>query len=110
MKGFKRRDQRLLQGAAALLGALAMCGSGSALAQSSFYNNGKVLLTGGVSMTDGAGGGGITPWATITGYETRDGINGDLHYTYVNLPELAVNSFGAAVGFYDRVELSYAND
>jgi DUF3034 family protein len=110
MKGFKRRDQRLVQGAAALLGALAIFTNGNALAQSGFYNNGKVLLTGGVSMVDGAGGGGITPWAAITGYETRDGINGDLHYTYVNLPELSVNSFGAAVGFYDRVELSYAND
>ena len=41
----------------------------------SFYDDGKVLLTGGVGMIDGAGGGGITPWATIAGYGTRDGIN-----------------------------------
>jgi hypothetical protein len=75
-----------------------------------FYNDGKVLATPGVSMTDGAGGGGITPWAVISGYETRDGINGDLHYTYVNLPNYSLNSLGAAVGFYDRVELSYAYD
>lgn len=84
--------------------------SGNALAASSWYNNGKVLATGGVSMTDGAGGGGITPWATITGYGTRDGINGDLHYTYVNLPNYALNSFGGAIGFYDRFELSYSHD
>ncbi len=75
-----------------------------------FYNDGKVLATPGVSMTDGAGGGGITPWAVITGYETRDGINANVHYTYVNLPNYSLNSLGAAVGFYDRVELSYAYD
>ncbi|RQR85347.1 DUF3034 family protein [Burkholderia sp. Bp9012] len=74
------------------------------------FNTGKVLATGGVSMVDGAGGGGITPWATITGYETRDGINGDVHYTYVNLPNYTLHSVGAAVGLWDRVELSYAND
>ncbi len=90
--------------------AFATFSGGNALAASSWYNNGKVLATGGVSMTDGAGGGGITPWATITGYGTRDGINGDLHYTYVNLPNYALNSLGGAIGFYDRFELSYSHD
>lgn len=71
------------------------------------FNTGKVLATGGVSMIDGAGGGGITPWATITGYGTKDGINGDVHYTYANLPNYALNSGGVAVGFWDRFELSY---
>jgi hypothetical protein len=93
---------------AALLAAAAVFSSESAYAD--MYNDGKVLATGGVSMTDGAGGGGITPWATITGYETRDGINADLHYTYVYLPNYTLNSIGAAVGLFDRVELSYTND
>ena len=98
--GFKSR--------AALLAAL--CSTSAAQAGWFDYNDGKVLATGGVSMTDGAGGGGITPWATITGYATRDGINGDLHYTYVVLPNYSLNSLGAAIGFYDRLEISYAND
>jgi hypothetical protein len=72
-----------------------------------FYDNGKVLLTGGVGMIDGAGGGGITPWATITGYGTRDGINGGIRYTYANLPNYSLNTLGGAIGFYDRLELSY---
>ena len=93
---------------AALLATSAALFSGGAWAD--WYNDGKVLATGGVSMTDGAGGGGITPWATITGYDTRDGINGDLHLTYVNLPNYALNSLGGAVGLWDRVELSYSND
>lgn len=90
--------------------AVALLSSGLANAGWFDFNTGKVLATGGVSMVDGAGGGGITPWATITGYETRDGVNGDIHYTYVNLPNYSLNSIGAAVGLFDRVELSYAND
>lgn len=99
---------RYLPSCAALLAASAVLFSGGAWAD--LYNDGKVLATGGVSMTDGAGGGGITPWATITGYGTRDGINGDVHYTYVSLPNYSLNSIGAAVGLWDRVELSYTND
>ena len=33
---------------------------------------GKLTATGGVSQLEGAGGGGLTPWALITGYGTRD--------------------------------------
>jgi hypothetical protein len=100
-----------VNGCAALLAAgMALFGGSAHAGILDFYNDGKVLATPGVSMTDGAGGGGITPWATITGYETRDGINGNVHYTYVNLPNYSLNSLGASIGFYDRVELSYAYD
>src|SRR5206468_3670986 len=72
----------------ASLCALALAASGiSGTAHAGMYNDGKVLATGGVITVDGAGGGGITPWATISGYETRDGINGGLHYTFVYLPD-----------------------
>ncbi len=94
-----------------LLGVAAACAmfsSGNAMAASSWYNNGKVLATGGVGMVDGAGGGGITPWATISGYETRDGINGNLSYTYVDLANYHLNTLAGRVGFYDRLEISYA--
>lgn len=88
---------------AAILAAGLFCGT----AQAGFYNDGKVLLTGGVVTIDGAGGGGITPWATISGYGTRDGVNGGLHYTFAYLPNYSLNSYGATVGLYDRLELSY---
>ncbi len=87
-----------------LLSAVVSAGNASAFE----LNRGKVLATGGVSMVDGAGGGGITPWATITGYATRDGINGDVHYTYANLSNYTLHSYGGAVGLWDRVELSYS--
>ncbi|MFA5941708.1 MAG: DUF3034 family protein, partial [Sinimarinibacterium sp.] len=91
-------------GVAALL-ATALC---STSAWAGGYDDGKVFLTGGVFTVDGAGGGGAVPWATISGYETRDGINGGVGFTYANLPALQLTVIGGAVGFFDRFELSYA--
>ncbi len=91
---------------ASILVAAAALSSEAAWAD--LYNDGKVFLTGGVFTVDGAGGGGAVPWATITGYETRDGINGGVGFTYANLPALQLTVIGAAVGFYDRFEISYA--
>ncbi|HEY1796282.1 MAG TPA: DUF3034 family protein [Stellaceae bacterium] len=74
------------------------------------FDSGKLLATAGVSEIEGAGGGGLTPWALITGYETRDGIGANTHYTFVNTPSFTLQSTGAAIGLYDRVELSYARE
>lgn len=92
-------------GGCAALAAAALC---STNAWAGGYDDGKVFLTGGVFTVDGAGGGGAVPWATISGYETRDGINGGVGFTYANLPALQLTVIGGAVGFYDRFELSYA--
>ncbi|WP_281783391.1 DUF3034 family protein [Sinimarinibacterium flocculans] len=102
MQDMMRRATRVCTGAALLAVALS---STNAWAN---YDDGKVFLTGGVFTVDGAGGGGAVPWATITGYETRDGINGGAGFTYANLPALQLTVFGASVGFFDRFELSYA--
>ena len=72
------------------------------------FDEGKLLATGGVSNVEGAGGGGLATWALITGYGTRDGVGFDAHFTYVFLPDYSLWSAGAAVGLWDRVELSYA--
>lgn len=68
---------------------------------------GKLLLTGGVTTVEGSGGGGLASWATITGYATRDGIGANVHATRVELPDYQFRAYGAAVGLFDRVELSY---
>lgn len=69
---------------------------------------GKLLLTGGVSTVEGSGGGGLATWATTSGYGDRDGIGGNVHATYVNLPDYELRSWGGAVSLWDRVELSAA--
>lgn len=68
--------------------------------------SGKLLLTGGVSQVEGAAGGGLTPWAIIGGYGTRDQIGGNAFYTHVETDDFALDSFGALVGINDRVEFS----
>lgn len=70
--------------------------------------SGRLLATAGVTQLEGAGGGGLVPWALITGYGTRDAVGANAHYTFAHLPGFTLHSAGAAVGLYDRVELSYA--
>ena len=69
---------------------------------------GKFLATGGVSQLEGAGGGGLTPWALITGYGTRDSYGANLHYTSVKTQDYSLGSYGMAIGIGDRVEVSFA--
>ncbi|PXA87786.1 DUF3034 domain-containing protein [Nostoc sp. 3335mG] len=68
---------------------------------------GKLVLTDGVSSVEGAAGGGLATWALIGGNETKDGIGGSAHVTYVPLADYSLTSYGAAIGIMDRVELSY---
>ena len=92
--------------AAALLGASLLVAAQGVRADE-LRPGGKLLLTQGVSNVEGAAGGGLASWALISGYETRDGIGGNAHATYVNLPDYAFRAAGVAVGLYDRLELSY---
>jgi hypothetical protein len=74
------------------------------------FDSGKLLGTAGVSEIEGAGGGGLTPWALITGYETRNAIGANAHYTFINTPSFTLHSTGAAIGLFDRFEVSYARE
>ena len=68
----------------------------------------KLLLTGGVSQVEGSAGGGLTPWAVIGGYGTRDEIGANAYFTRVDLDDYSLDSYGVLVGLYDRVELSFS--
>lgn len=72
-------------------------------------NGGKLLLTNGISSLEGASGGGLTPWAVIAGDETSDGIGLSAHGTLVEVKDYDYQSAGAAIGWRDRVEISYAH-
>lgn len=92
-------------GRAALLLATLMA-TGAALAQ--VPDMGKLTATGGVSTVEGAGGGGLAPWALITGYGTRDSWGANAHYTRVTTQDYSLDTYGVAVGVSDRVEVSLA--
>ena len=82
---------------AALLGAPAFAQSG-----------GKLLLTGGVSSIDGAAGGGLTPWAVTGSYATAGEVGGTAFITRAKTDNYGLLTYGAAVAFHDRVEISLA--
>lgn len=96
---------------AMLLGGMSVAlGLGSTLtaAADAPTTSNRLLLTGGVSQIEGAAGGGLTPWAVIAGYGTRDEIGATAFATRVNVQDYHLNDVGAAVGIYNRVELSVA--
>ncbi len=86
--------------------AASLAAPGCAVAQTS----GRLLATSGVVQAEGAGGGGLVPWALITGYGTRDQIGANLHATAVPLSDFTLGTAGVAAGFHDRIELSYAHE
>ncbi|MDY0744581.1 DUF3034 family protein [Paucibacter sp. R3-3] len=69
----------------------------------------RVLASSGVSQVEGAAGGGLSPWAVIGGQGSRDQIGASVFGTHVRTRGgFELESYGAAVGFYDTVELSFA--
>ncbi|MGV8995751.1 MAG: DUF3034 family protein [Parvibaculaceae bacterium] len=70
-------------------------------------DSGRLLATSGVSQVEGAAGGGLAPWAVITGYGTKDSVGANVHATYVGLTDFTLRSAGISAGFFNRVELSY---
>jgi hypothetical protein len=107
---------RAAQGAAAAVSAAsaasASAASGdaadaSALPASSIIS-GRLLLTQGVSNVEGSAGGGLTPWAVISGYSTQKQVGGNVHDTYIRTQDYALNTYGVAVGIGNRVEVSLA--
>ena len=72
-------------------------------------DQGKLLATGGGSQIEGTGGGGLTPWALITGYGSRDSYGANVHYTGIRTQDYAIDSAGVAIGLADRFEVSLAS-
>lgn len=67
----------------------------------------RLLATGGVSQVEGAAGGGLVPWALISGYGTEDQIGGAAFYTELKTKDdFELSSGGVSVGFKNRIELS----
>lgn len=66
----------------------------------------SLLLSGGVTSFEGTAGGGIVPWAVITGYGSREEINGTANLQFLQVGDYQLTTAGVSIGFYDRVELS----
>ena len=71
-------------------------------------DGGKLPLTAGFSDVEGTGGGGLVPWALITGYGSNKSWGANAHYSDVRLRDFDLRTAGIGVGILDRVELSAA--
>ncbi|MBA4287627.1 MAG: DUF3034 domain-containing protein [Pseudomonas sp.] len=80
----------------------------SALLASSSWADGRLLATGGASSIEGAAGGGITPWAVLSGYGERGEWGADVFATRVETADYRLDVAGVGVAFDNRIELSYA--
>nr|WP_082768945.1 DUF3034 family protein [Paraglaciecola hydrolytica] len=70
--------------------------------------DGKLIATAGLSQIEGSGGGGIVPWATISGYDSRDQISAGAVVTQVDVDDYRLTMLGASLSFYDSLEVSVA--
>ena len=73
-----------------------------------FAADGKLLATPGVSQVEGSGGGGLVPWAQLSGYASQDEIAVNAFCSQAQLSDFRLRSCGAQLNLYDRVELSVA--
>ena len=70
----------------------------------------RLLATGGVMQIEGSAGGGLTPWALIAGYATREQVGASSFYTHARTQGgFEMNLAGVALGFNNRVEISYSH-
>ncbi|MDP9043345.1 MAG: DUF3034 family protein [Pseudomonadota bacterium] len=67
---------------------------------------GKLLLTGGTSSIDGVAGGGLTPWAVVGSYAADREIGATAFVTRLKTQDYGLTTWGAALGVYDRAEIS----
>jgi hypothetical protein len=81
---------------------LLLC-SPAALAQ-----EGKLIGTTGLAQLEGSGGGGLVPWATLSGYDSRDQVSVSAVVTNVDVDDYRLSVLGISASFYDRLELSIA--
>ncbi len=86
-----------------IVAALCVC-STAALAG----GEGKLRATGGLTSIDGAAGGGLVPWAVISGHAGEGEWDASASLSYVESDDFDLRTGAIAVGWGDRLELSAA--
>ncbi|MBB1406121.1 DUF3034 family protein [Pseudoalteromonas sp. SG44-5] len=71
-------------------------------------SSGKLLATPGVSQVEGAGGGGLVPWAQLAGYASEDEVSVNGFCSRADVTDYTLDVCGAQLNLFNRVELSYA--
>jgi hypothetical protein len=95
-----------LQHVPRIIGAL--LGVGLAFGMQASSAGGRLLATGGAMPVEGAAGGGIVPWAVLSGYSTPDDTGPTVAYTRVESDDYELDVVGVSWNLWNRVELSAA--
>ncbi len=69
---------------------------------------GKLLATPGISQVEGSGGGGLVPWAQLSGYASQDEYSANVFCSKAILDDYRLGSCGAQLNIKDRVAFSIA--
>lgn len=69
---------------------------------------GRLLATGGAMPVEGAAGGGIVPWAVLSGYSTPEDTGPTIAYTRLASDDFELDVLGFSWNLWNRVELSAA--
>ena len=72
------------------------------------FADGQLLGTAGATQLEGAGGGGLVPWAVLAGYGTETEMGASASATAVRSDDYTLRSLGAAWTWRNRVEVSVA--
>lgn len=68
----------------------------------------RILATGGLNNIEGVAGGGITPWAVISGYSSTDEWGFSSSASRVELDDFRLDSYNFSVSYDNRIELGLA--
>lgn len=66
----------------------------------------RLIASGGITGFEGTAGGGITPWAFIGGYTSKEEISYSANVQYLSLNDYSLTTAGAGISLFDRVEIS----
>lgn len=69
---------------------------------------GRLVATGGLTQIEGTAGGGIVPWAVLSGYGTDTQVGGTVSLTRTSVPDYSLTTLAANYTLYNRLEFSVA--
>jgi len=93
---------------AALLLALGGLSAALGTAVQAAGNGSRIVATGGASAFEGAAGGGLVPWALLSGYGDHGEVGAAAFASTVRVDDFSLAVAGASVSIDNRVELSVA--
>lgn len=71
-----------------------------------YANESRLAMSGGTNSFEGVAGGGITPWALIGGYASKDQIDLSANAQWLDVGRYRLRTAGVLISAYDRVELT----